>query len=276
VLSLMAAGCPVTGTDAAGGELETCAPLEAKAQPIKLTALLGLGEDEDGTRYVADEGDARSSGPRVFVSAGDALYRKRVTGSGSSGGGDSGDADYTLAFEDGSVTRRLVIEVRADEVTGMALANDAEDGKAFLSDLGADAQTLKVLDAKAIASLELHNLPGDVVIEYLAHTDEDETLLVTRPAEDWSYEDFRVFHGADHTLVERKVSMVTRGRDGGSTTIVFDVEGETYSAHFPVVSGDMGFEPGPATLETGSDVLSLTRDPTATAPSGFTYQCIAR
>jgi hypothetical protein len=271
-LLLMAAGCPATD----GGELEACDPVQAQAQPIELTALLGVGEDENGTLYVADEGDADSSGPRLFISEGNALYRKRVTGSGTSVG-RGGDADYTLGFEDGSVTRHLVIEVRAGEVSGMALAGDEDnEDRAFFAELGADAQLLTVLDGKGIANLAVHNLAGDVVIEYLAHTDGGDTLLVTRPDDDWSYEDFRVFYGADNALIERNASMVTRARDGGSTVIAFDVDGTEYSAHFPVVSGDMGFAPGPATLDIGSDTLSLTREPKTGAPSGFTYQCIAR
>ncbi len=243
-----------------------------QTRAIALTQVLGAGKAKDGTLYVADAGDSRSSGSRLFVATGGALERKRVTGQGSSGGG--ADADYTLSFEDGATTRRLVIQVRASKVTGIALTSDT--GKGFFADLGSDAERLTVVDSKTVASMPVHNLPGKVVIEYLAHTSAGDTLLVTRPQDDSTYDDFKLFFGKSKQLLERELTTVSRARDGGSTTLGFLVDGVEYTAHFPVVSTGTSFMPGPATLDTGRATLSLTRDATqASTLAGFSYLCRA-
>lgn len=268
-LVVVLAGC--SDSSPGGSATTNCDALEAHELPIALTPLLGVGKDESGVLYVADEGDERSNGPRVFVSRSGALYRQRVTGSGSSGGG--ANADYTLSFEDGTKMPALVIKIRSGKVTGMALS--PVGGKAFYDDLDASAQQLEVVTESAIEKLRVHNLPGEVVIEYVARTKAGETLLVTRPKDDGTYEDFRVFYGADKLLTERNVSNVSRAK-GGSTVIVFDVDGAEYTADFPVMWSSTSVEPGPATLDTPSGEKALTREEASSETLvGFSYQCFA-
>jgi hypothetical protein len=107
--------------------------------------------------------------------------------------------------------------------------------------------------------------PADAIqIEYLARTERDELLLVVRPAEDWSYDDFRLFLGPRPNVRERDVREVVRRRDGGTTNILFTLDGAEADAFFPVQFVDGQFEPGPATLTAGGETTPLTRlDPAA-------------
>jgi hypothetical protein len=98
-----------------------------------------------------------------------------------------------------------------------------------------------------------------VEIEYLARTEQDELLLVVRPAEDWSYDDFRLFLGPLEHMRERDVQQVRRQRDGGTTNILFELGGKTADAFFPVQFVDGRFEPGPATLTVDGEAAPLTR-----------------
>jgi hypothetical protein len=57
-------------------------------------------------------------------------------------------------------------------------------------------------------------------------------MVVTRPRDDWSYADFRLFLGPMGAVAERRVGNVTGARDGGSTTITFDLDGTSAVARF--------------------------------------------
>jgi hypothetical protein len=208
---------------------------------------------------VADRDPKGSGGDRVFVSSGDTLNRKRITGSGSNG------TDFTWSFEDGSVTRRLVARKQGDEVTGIALASP--DQRSFLDQLGASAEPLVPVDPRALTSLKVRNLPGEITLEYVAAVQDGSQMVVTRPLDDWTYEDFRVFYGRDDRLVERTVHDVSRG---SYTSIDFIVDGSDYHATFssilaPAVSTE---------LNTGAGILSLTTTDPPTLPTGVMLKCL--
>ena len=90
-------------------------------------------------------------------------------------------------------------------------------------------------------------------LEYYARVDGEEQVVVVRPRDDWDYDDFRLFLGALSELTERDVYQVLRARDGGSTTIDFDYDGDEATLDFPYV--DM--EPGPAKLDVGGSSQSI-------------------
>ena len=245
---LLAAGCQ--GEDAGD---TPCDPLAAQPEAIVLGEILGVGRDAGGTLYLVDETDSASIG-RVFISEGDALVRRRVLGGGTSN--VSGVSARTLTIE-APEPLRLLIEMGPSE-TRMALSR-SEGRDLRIDDLGSDAELLEVLDEDALEGLELRNLPGNVEIEYLVETERGELLLVVRPAdEELDYDDFRLFFGPPTGLLEREVASVERQRDGGTTHILFGLNGDEADAFFPIVSSAGGSEPGPATLTVEDRSVPLT------------------
>jgi hypothetical protein len=268
--------------DASGRKLQSgasgpCDPLAPHELPVTLGTVLGVGKASQGTVYLADEVPGKSI-DRVFVSSGTTLFRKRVTGSGSSGGG--ADVDYTFSFDlgDGSPNRALLIQRRGGAVTAMGLGSG---GKAFIGTPGATDETLTVLGDSVPSGFTLRNLPGDVTIEYVADVDDGKggVIVVTRPTDDWDYTDFRVFFGPEGKMVERSVVNVTRSR-GSDTDIHFTMGAATYDVVFTFVTEitDAGLSghPGPGTLVTGggSPVAVTQRYPGPTSLPGFSFTCL--
>src|SRR5262249_21194434 len=126
-----------------------CDPLAPHELPITMGTLLGAGKDPSGTVFAADHADDKNL-DRVFVSAGDTLYRKRLLGSGSSGSG--ADADYNFNFDDTVGQRFLLIQRRGGNVTAVALGST---GKQFISDSGDGSQPLTVIGSAEVSALKL-------------------------------------------------------------------------------------------------------------------------
>jgi hypothetical protein len=239
---------------------------------VTLGTILGVGQDAQGTIYLADEVPSTYTN-RVFVSSGNTLYRKHILGSGESGG--LTDMDYTFSYEDGANSQALIIQVRGGNVTAMALGPSSS--RAFI---GGDPsqQPLTVLDPSAISGMALQDLPG--VIEYLADVADGNVIVVTRPMDASNYADFRVFYGSQDGMVERHVENVSRGMSvGGPTYITFDVGPAQYSVVFTLTMDlDSGLVtgPGPGTLTTGNGAtLAVTqRTPAPTSLPGFAFTCL--
>jgi hypothetical protein len=234
--------------------------------------LLGAGRDSASTVYAADHVDPSTD--RVFVSMGDTLWRKRVIGSGQSGGG--ADVDYNFNFQDDAGERFLLIQRRGGMVTSVALGSG---GKEFIGDAGASG-SLTVVDAAAVGALKLRNLPGEVTIEYVADVEDSNVIVVTHPRDDYGYSDFRLFYGPQTALVEYPVVDVVRSR-GSDTTIHFTMGGGQATAHFAWIlepGGDGGVmsHPGPGSLDTADGkTLSVTqRNPTPSALPGSAFTCL--
>jgi hypothetical protein len=262
------AGGPVTP----GGP---CDPLAPHELPVTLGTVLGVGKDAAGKTYMADQVPGKSI-DRVFVSDGNSLVRKRVTGSGSSGAPP--DADYNFSFEDPPDVRALLIQQRGGSVTGMALGPEGTRG--FIGDPGAVTETLTVQDNGSVSAFALKNLPGDVTIEYVADVDGGDVIVVTRPTDDWEYTDFRLFYGSgENAMSERQVVSVLRSRSGG-TDIQFKVDGANYTVRFTVEvifadGGGQGSKPGPATLDKGGTSSSvIERFPKPENFPGFSFSCL--
>jgi len=135
-------------------------------------------------------------------------------------------------------------------------------------DVGVEGETLGVRERGAVAGLAVRNLAGDVHTEYLAKLQDGQRLVVVRPEDDWQYLDFRLFLGTPERMEERTVLNVTRGRDGGTTTIWFTLDGLDAVAYFPTA-----FRPDEtATLTAGSLVLPMTVE-TGQAPEGLQFFC---
>jgi hypothetical protein len=253
-------GADVSGS---GG---VCDPFVAIPKPIALAAILGVGRSADGTVYLADQSDGTS---RVFVSdASGALVRRRVAGSGSAS--DASMTEYVFTVTD--VPSPFVLEIdvpKSGAVRMGVLPATLTDNKSFV--IGQEGEELTVLPSSAVAGMPVRNLPGDVTVEYVATLPDGELMLVTRPTDDWTYSDFRLFLGPTTAVLERVVTSVTRTRDGGTTYIVFDLDGAQATAYFPVVRADAGPNPPSATLTVAGVETPLTRQ--ATVPA-VTYLCL--
>jgi hypothetical protein len=247
-------------------QLQACDPLNGAEQPVTLGKVLAVGRDDADVMYVlVDPGTGEY---QVFVSEDGALQRHRVLGSGS------GDELW------------VTVTVEADPQFGLYVNLDANGAAesmrrfdpAAVTDKGQepDGDDLDVLDASAIDDLDLRNLPADITIEYLGMIEDGRRVLVVRPTDDWSYEDFRVFLGTPQQMIERDVQNVTRAKDGGSTRIELTLDDTPAELDFPVVyTGGDTFEHGPSTLTSASETLSiaLQDQPDSSAVDGLNFRC---
>jgi hypothetical protein len=249
--------------DAGSGPLASCDPLAARPLPIALGPVLAAGQDASGVIFAVDQ---NGSTQRVFVSdRTGALVRQRVAGSGS------GPDFFVFTVTDHDPAFVLQIDMPAGGPLRMGvLVGTLTGSRTFV--IGQQGEELAVLPDGAIAGMPVVNLPGTILVEYAARLPDDEVMLVTRPQDDWSYEDFRLYLGSLAAVRERRVSSVSRALDGGSTTIWFDLDGQATQAYFPVVLTDGGLVPGPATMTVAGTTTALVRLPGA--PPGAQYLCL--
>lgn len=259
----LAAGCTSSsssGASASGGPCDPLAP-----PPTTLSGVLGVGQDAQGTLYVADSPPDVPQA-RVFVSGGGQLLRQVVVGSGESGGGQ-----YTLGFEapGGTNVRALLLDVQGGAASQMALG--PADSKSFLG--GPGETTLTVVDPGTVAGLTIVNLPG--VVSYVADVSDGTSIVVTSPMQVESSSDFHLFYGQASAMVERTIVNFDQALSG-YPSIAFQVGSATYTMSISGSSNpDAGTGPGPGTLSTGSTTLAFTlRSPTPTTLSGFSFTCL--
>lgn len=253
---------PGGGGAPGGGQTTTCDPLAPTPKSISWSSIIAGGRSTDGTIYAADQ--TADGVQRVFVSdASRTLVRQRVAGSGS------GPGFYVFSVTDSSTPFVLEIDTSTATPRMGAVQGTLRDRKTFV--IGQDGEELTVLPNATIAAMPARNLPGTIVAEYVATLPDGRLMLVTRPLDDWSYGDFRLFFGPPTAVAERQVASATRFLDGGTTTILFDLDGMQATAYFSVVLSDAAFAPGPATLTVGGVVTSLSR--AETPPAAAAYLC---
>ena len=258
-----ATGAPVEVTDGNQAPHAPCDPYVVPEVSLELSAeIIGAGVDPTGIRYVADEVDGTQ---RVFVSNGDELERKRVLGGGS-GTSATGSFD-AITFEASDGVKTFVIDT-VDGTTQLSIV----DGVWRPGDAPpASSIQLEPLDPAVVRTFAVKGWVNPMVDEYFASVETGERLIVLRPEVDWTYEDFRLFLGSSDEVTERPVTSVTRARDGGSTNIAFELEGQEAVAFFPAGGG-------PGTLTVGSDVKAVQPIDLTVAlvmlPSSF--QCLLR
>jgi hypothetical protein len=226
--------------------------------------VVAAGKQADGTLIVVDR--TGSGENHVFVSQPGALVRQRVIGSGS--GNDAAGMWLQFALGTTDMPWSLRVELPAGAAPRMGVVRGPLDSKTFV--IGEKGEVLTIVGPEAYAGLAVRNLPGDVYVEYLGTVEDGRRLVVTRPADDFRYEDFRLFLslGAPDHLVERMVIEVSRARDGGTTDIRFDLDGAVAVAHFP--APQLG---GGATLTAGGRTLTITTQPPGTRPEGVAFFC---
>ncbi|HEY1695795.1 MAG TPA: hypothetical protein VGG39_26690 [Polyangiaceae bacterium] len=244
-----------------------CDPLSPP--PTSLSNVLGVGEDAQGTLYVADEPQGLGE-PRVFVGAEAAgpLVRQEVIGSGENGSGQ-----YTLAFvgpgaSDGAA-QSLLLDTSGGAATEMALG--PADSKSFLG--GPGEAPLTVVDPGTVTGLAVVNLSGTVA--YVADVSDGSVIVVTNLVDIVTPSPVRLFYGSPPALAERSIVSFDQSLSG-YPTIAFQVGTATYTMAIGGTFGLDGGGPGPGTLATGSTSIGFTlRQPTPTTLDGFTFSCLA-
>lgn len=268
LLLLSAAACSSSsGGQASGGP---CDPLAAP--PTSLSNVLGVGQDAQGTLYVADFPSGLATA-RVFVSSGNELVRQHVLGSGEMGGTGGAAADYTLTFApagaDASAARALLLATGG--TTQMALG--PADSKSFIG--GPGETPLKVVGDGTVSALPIENLP--ILVNDVADVSDGTAIVITAPTDVNSSADFHLFYGRPAVMQERPIVAFNQDASlGGGATIEFSVGAATYTMTIDGTSDpDAGTAPGTGTLDTGKATLSFTlRSPVPTKLSGFSFTCL--
>jgi hypothetical protein len=252
-------------TDDISTSLSSCSPLEASTAEIELAEVLGTGVDANGTIYVIDQ---RGSDLRGFVSEDGELYRQRVTGTGQS----NVDGDMTLLTL-GEMDPPLTLEllIATDGAARMGVFTGVPATKTFI--IGEQGEELTMLTPADALKLPLHDYPAEVIVEYAADVADGRLLVVLRPRDFGDYLEFRVFFGPAEHLDERTLLEISRGRDGGSTTLAFDVEGQRATASFPVEFVNDEFTPGPPTLAIDDAEVDITLGSAEQSLDGASFYC---
>jgi hypothetical protein len=223
-----------------------------------LGRILGVGADAAARLYVGEEPSDLHD--RVFLSDGDALRRSSVSGTGRRG--VIPDADYNLGFQDGTIARSLVIQVRSGVTTAMGLA--PAGSRVFIGDAAADIEPLTLMTTSDIAGRRLENLPR--AVDDVFQTEDGRSVVVTADGDDGA-EDVQLFFGRPDSLVQRTIAQFGRSLDG-ATTADFDVDGKLASlrSYGAATTLAIGNEP----VVSASHVL-----PTPSQLPDSSFQCLA-
>ncbi|AKV00011.1 hypothetical protein AKJ09_06674 [Labilithrix luteola] len=245
-----------SGTTTSNGStaLQACSPLVGEDTPIALSNVFAAGRSTDGTIYVID----RANDYRAFVSDGSTLQRKKVAGSGE------GLGWLVASISDGPKDFNLVVASPGGTATRMGLL----EGKLTSKDIDANTagETLTLVDPSAYASLAVHNLAPNVVVEVDATTDDGHHLVLMRPDVDWAEKDPRFFYGTPDNMVERVIMNMSRG---SSIWLMVDIDGAVSDIVFP---SPMLANNATPTMKSGGTTHTLTyRD--SSLGKGLNYYC---
>lgn len=280
VLGLAVSLCDACSTSALtpGGTVGQAVPCDPLAPgPIAPGAVVGVGEDADGTLYV----DAANG---VFVSAGGALIRQHVLGTGQSGTNELIFTFESPSVDAGSSDRDLLVETTGGTASAMALGPGGV--RLFLDQSGAGRTTLTLVDAARIAGLAAVNTPA--VISYVGDAANGDVVLATIPLDadataasgGLSDGGLSIFYGPPTDVEERAITGFSQTRSG-SGTVTFLVGNIPYVLSFGMVQqADAGLL-GAFTLEGltpqgGAEIPVTLRSPTPTTPpSDLSFSCLS-
>jgi hypothetical protein len=265
------APCLSCTTQGSGSVSTSCDPLAATS--TALGVILGVGQDAQGTLYVADELEPSSG--RVFVANGDTLYRKHVSGSGQSGTGP--DRDYTFTFGDpggdAQAARALLVQIRGGNTTAMALG--PAGSRTFIGD-GLGQVRIPLVDPTVVDRMRVVNLPR--VVQRIGDVANGDVIAVTQPMDDSASEsNLRLFYGAPHTVIERHIVSYGSSLSGDAdfSFLVGDIKAVAFFPWGPQADGGLGGGPGTLTLGTTATLPLTPRHPTPRDLSGLALQCSA-
>jgi hypothetical protein len=254
-LALAASALASCGDTAASAPV-ACDPLATTTLPITMGTFVAAGKDAAGTVYFID--DAGSGNKRLFISSGQVLQRQPVGGSGEI------DGSYLILA---TAEIQVAVEMGPGGPQQMGVHRGPLAGKTFV--IGSEGEVLSLLGASDLRGFTLANLPGAVNVEHFGTLPDGRVLLVTSPAVDHSYDEFRVFFGPSDRLVERKNLQISRG---SYTRLSFDDEGQLVQAVFgsPLAPAVM------SEITVDGQTQPLTVAPPGARPQGATYFCLGR
>jgi hypothetical protein len=252
----------------------TCDPLAT--HPTTLATILGVGKDDTGALYVADQGGVAGepSVVRVFVASDRSLVRQSVIGSGSSNGEDI----ETFESPDGSTgPRDLAMQVAGGKATSMTLGPEGS-AKSRIEGIDAGAAAaLTLVGPAAVQGMPAIDLPG--AVSYVADAASGEAIVVTAPLDDdQGSAALHLFYGTPGAMIERPIVSFNQSLSG-YPSIGFTVGSQTYVmaiSSVPAPDGGLFETPGPVTVTPGGGpgVIFTLRMPTPTSVSGFTFTCL--
>ena len=259
------------GPEVDGKRLVACDPWNQDAPPVELGTVLGAGRAEDDRLYVID----RDSAPhvRLFVSDGDLLVRQSVVGTGTES--DGGIERMFVSGTLGSTPIRVLLERREGSRRMLLLEGDDAAGRDI--DLANPrGKHITIVGEDLVRPLEVRNLPALSRVEYAAQVEPDDHLVVLGPEHLESFDDYVLFFGRSDRVSQREVLVFGRGRDGGTTTIDFDLDGETARAHFPNrIQRDGPPITEPVTFEVDGSPRAITKLPKERASTdGLSFECL--
>ena len=252
----------------------TCDPLAT--HPTTLATLLGVGKDEAGTLYVADQGGvaAEPSIVRVFVASDRSLVRQHVIGSGSAQAQDI----ETFESADGSTgPRDLAMQIAGGKATSMTLGPEGSAKSRIEGVDAGPAAALTLVGSTAAQGMLAIDLPG--AVSYVADAANGEAIVVTAPLEDdEGSAAFHLFYGTPGAMIERPIVSYDQALSG-YPAIGFTVGSQTYVmaiSSVPAPDGGPFAAPGPVTVTPGggAGVIFTLRMPAPTSLSGFTFTCL--
>lgn len=234
-----------------------CDPLRGREIPVTLASVVAAGKHPDGTVYVIDK--PADGEYRVFVSDERGLVRKRVAGSGTT------PTNVVVTVIEAEPAFLLKAELEGGRVTRMGVLRGMTTERDF--PIGEQGDVLQVVAPDAVKDMTARSLTG-VHVEYVAGLADGRRLVVIRPRDDWRPEDVRLFLGLPGEVKERKVDSFVRRRDGGTTDIVFEIDGQGATAHFP----------SPTVMDTAwlqerGERLTLDLAAPGMPPAGLTFIC---
>jgi hypothetical protein len=245
-------GCSDSEQGAPEGAESNCEPLDAEMSAlIELGTVLAAGRDSAGAVYVVDE-----TGLELRAFSGSEMTLTQSVVGGTSESNEVGLQRYAVSVEVSPRSYTLIVELEGD-ATRMARTFDTETRSLAIANLS-PSEVLEIINPEALEDAVVHSAPSEVQVEYFARLPSDELLLVTSlPDSADYYESFRLFYGEPATFSEREILSMRRGRDGGSTTLEFELDGTPVTLSFPVEFDGMQFMPGAWTFQLPDETIPL-------------------
>jgi hypothetical protein len=269
-------GCPDDGSHPESGDNDagpwvSCDPWSQQPEPVVLGEVLGAGRADDDRLFLIDrDADERE---RLFVSEGDVLVRQPIGGASTESAPSVKRWSVSTTVDGARV--RVLLERSGSQTRMLLLEGDDAAGRDF--DLSNPrGKPLEIVGASAYRSLQLRNLPALAKVEYAAQVEPSDRLVVLGPEHLESFDDYVLFFGPPARVRQREVLVFGRARDGGTTTIEFDLDGRVATAHFPnriQPSGPPITEP--VTFEVEGDGRTITRLPSERATvENLSFECL--
>jgi hypothetical protein len=269
-------GCGASALNPGGtvGQAIPCDPLAPG--PITPGAIVGVGQDADGTLYV----DAANG---IFVSAGGALIRQHLLGSGQLGANEFIFTFGSPAADAGSPERDLLVETTGSTASAMALGPGG--ARMFLDQSPAGVTALTLVDAATVSGLAVVNTPA--VISYLGDVANGNVVLATVPQNadptpaSGAVSDggLSIFYGPPNDVEERVITAFSESLSGNGT-VTFLVGNTSYVLAFGMVQGADAGPFGMFALEGltpggGAEIAVTLRSPTPSMlPADLSFRCL--